>query len=432
MALSGNIVFDLSALIGMEQHRTPRGIPRVELAYAKHLLNLAPERLGFCAFWGRLSAVPTEAAVALVEALDLCWAGGEGSAAAGKHAAAITWRLRREILLRGESALYTRSAGTAVFLIVSHPLLGRMRMLQRVKDSTQARLVCLVHDLIGIDFPELVRPRQRRRHRDRMDSVARFADAVIVNSCATRAVFRRRYEPAGFQAPLVVAPLGIDLGMRPATPVVAADPYFVCVATIEPRKNHRLLFSLWHRLAAEFGRSAPRLVLIGHRGWQSDRILGNAGRSQIHSGLIEEYNSLSDAEVARLLVSARALLYPTFAEGYGLPVAEALALRVPVICSDLAELREVGRNVPEYLNPHDEPAWLEMVRDYASAGSAGREAQLCRMAGWQPPSWQEHFAIVQPVLDRLCVDPVSAIPPLRLGAPRTGGVDPARHRGRRR
>jgi glycosyltransferase involved in cell wall biosynthesis len=401
LAISGNIIFDLSALIAMGQHRTPRGIPRVELAYAKHLLNLAPERLSFCAFWGRLGGVPTEAAVALVEALDTCWAGGAGSSAAGEQAAAIIWRLRRQILVRGASALHTRPAGRSVFLIVSHPLLGRTRTLQRVKDGTGARLVCLVHDLIGIDFPEFVRPRQRWRHRDRMDSVARFADAVIVNSSATGAAFRRRYGPAGFHAPLVVAPLGIDLGMQPSTPAVASDPYFVCVATIEPRKNHRLLFSLWQRLAAELGRSAPHLVLVGHRGWKSKSILRNLGRSAGRFGLIEEHNTFSDAEVARLLVAARALLYPTFAEGYGLPVAEALALRVPVICSDLAELREVGRNVPEFLDPHDEGAWLEVVRDYASVGSAGRQAQLRRIANWQPPSWKEHFAIVQPLLERL-------------------------------
>jgi glycosyltransferase involved in cell wall biosynthesis len=401
LAITGNIIFDLSALIAMEQHRTPRGIPRVELAYAKHLLNLAPERLSFCAFWGRLGVVPTEAAVALVEALDTCWAGGEGSSAAGEQAAAIVWRLRREILLRGASALYSRSAGSSIFLIVSHPLLGRMRTLQRLKDSTGARFVCLVHDLIGIDFPRFVRRRQRRRHRDRMDSVARFADAVIVNSSATGSAFRRRYGPAGFEAPLVVAPLGIDLGIEPRTPAAAADPYFVCVATIEPRKNHRLLFSLWQRLAAELGHAAPRLVLVGHRGWKSKSILRNATRPPIRSGLIEEHNSASDAEVARLLLAARALLYPTFAEGYGLPVAEALALRVPVICSDLAELREVGRNAPEFLDPHDKSAWLEVVRDYAGAGSGRREAQLRRMANWRAPSWNEHFAIVQPLLDRL-------------------------------
>lgn len=408
--MSAHIILDLSALVGMEQHHTPRGIPRVELAYAKHLMRTAPDRLSFTAFWGRLGPVPAEAAKALVEALDTCWAGLDCSAAAGERARGIVRRLRRDILLYGDRALYSRLPGPGVevvCLIVSHPLLGRMRTLHRIKERLGASFVCFIHDLIGIEFPALVRPRQARRHPRRMESVARFADIVIANSTATATAFQRRYETAGFRSPLVVAPLGVDL-RGSSQPTADGDPYFVCVAAIEPRKNHRLLFKLWHRLSAELGVRAPRLVLVGHRGWKSKSILRGVSRSTIRLRLIEEHDSLADARVARLLLGARALLYPSFAEGYGLPVAEALALRVPVICSELAELREVGQAVPEYLDPHDERAWAEVIRDYAKPGSARRREQLLRMATWRAPSWRQHFAIVQPVLDRLGADGTEA------------------------
>jgi glycosyltransferase involved in cell wall biosynthesis len=401
--MSAHIIVDLSALIGTDDHKTPRGIPRVELAYAKHFLKSAPDRLTFTAYWGRLGAVPGDAAATLVEALDTCWAGLECSAAASARAGALVRRMRRAILFSGDEALYDRgyaADGDPLYLIVSHPLLGRMPTMRRIKERTRARFVCFVHDLIGIEFPSFVPARQRRRHRQRMDSIAHFADAVIANSAATGIAFNRRYEATGFRAPIVVAPLGIEQH-HPASivPDRDDDPYFVCLATIEPRKNHRLLFRLWRRLAAERGRRAPRLVLIGRRGWKSKGIL--AGQSTIPSGLIKEHNSLSDAEVARLLVGAQALLYPTFAEGYGLPVAEALAMQVPVLCSDLAELREVGQGVPEYLDPSDEPLWAEGVRDYAEPRSPRRQAQLSRITQWRAPSWERHFAIVEPLLTQL-------------------------------
>jgi glycosyltransferase involved in cell wall biosynthesis len=401
--MSVHVIVDLSALIGTGDEKTPRGIPRVELAYAKHFLKSAPDRLTFTAYWGRLGVVPSDAAIALVEALDTCWAGTECSAKARARADAIVRRLRRAILLAGDYALYDRAhavGGRPLYLIVSHPLLGRMRTMRRIKERTGARFVCLIHDLIGIEFPSFVPPRQSRRHPLRMDSVARFADAVIANSAATGIAFKRRYEAAGFATPVVVAPLGIEQS-HPASagPDKHRDLYFVCLATIEPRKNHRLLFRLWHQLAAERGARAPRLVLIGRRGWKSRAIL--AGQTVAPSGLIEEHNSLSDAEVARLLVGACALLYPTFAEGYGLPVAEALAMRVPVLCSDLPELREVGQGVPEYLDPRDEPAWAHGVRDYAEPGSLRRQTQMSRMTQWRAPSWERHFAIVDPLLDQL-------------------------------
>jgi hypothetical protein len=105
-----------------------------------------------------------------------------------------------------------------------------------------------------------------------------------------------------------------------------------------------------------------------------------------------------------LLVGAQALLYPSLAEGYGLPVAEALALGVPVVCSDLSELRELGQNVPEYLDPQNEQAWADVVFEYTKPASTLRTAQLRRLANWRPPRWEEHFAIVQPLIDGLARD----------------------------
>ncbi len=98
--------------------------------------------------------------------------------------------------------------------------------------------------------------------------------------------------------------------------------------------------------------------------------------------------------MARLLSGARALLLPSFAEGYGLPVAEALALGVPVLCSPLPALREVGRDAAEYLDPLDGAAWRAAILDYAQPQSTRRAAQCARLSAWRAPTWAEHFAIV--------------------------------------
>jgi len=122
-------------------------------------------------------------------------------------------------------------------------------------------------------------------------------------------------------------------------------------------------------------------------------------RSGLARGLVEEHNHLPDAAVARLFAGAQASLYPSLAEGYGLPVAEALALGVPVLCSDLPELREIGLDVPEYLDPLDRCAWCDAVLDYAQNGSIRRQAQLARLTRWRAPSWEQHFSRVQPLID---------------------------------
>ena len=80
-----------------------------------------------------------------------------------------------------------------------------------------------------------------------------------------------------------------------------------------------------------------------------------------------------------LLRGARALLLPSFAEGFGFPVIEALQLGVPALCSDIAALRETGGAVPEFLDPLDGPGWHQAMLDYA----APRFAAPRRAAG--PP-----------------------------------------------
>jgi glycosyltransferase involved in cell wall biosynthesis len=401
--LSTHILLDLSRLLWRAGRFAPTGIDRVELAYAKHLLATKWQDVSFTGHWGRLGLLPDERAATFIEALDAVWSGTLVDGAARVRTTVLARSLRAQLLLRGERPLYRRArtrGGELVYLLVSHHGLVRPSALVRFKERTGARFVVLVHDLIPIKYPEYVRWRDPGRHRRRMNTVARLADRVIVNSAGTAAALERHFVQAGRAAPIRVAPLGIDL-CRPARPLlaVAESPYFVCVATIEPRKNHRLLLDIWRHLAALLGAGAPRLVLIGRRGWKSRKIIDLIERSGLARSLVQEHNNLPDAAVARLVLGARALLYPSFAEGYGLPVAEALTLGVPVLCSDLPELRELGCQVPEYLDPLDQMAWRDAVLDYTRPTSIRRQRQLTRLVRWRPPSWEQHFISVAPLID---------------------------------
>ena len=118
-------------------------------------------------------------------------------------------------------------------------------------------------------------------------------------------------------------------------------------------------------------------------------------------GCVEEQGRLTDREVSARLAGSSGLLMPSFAEGYGMPVTEALALRVPVVCSDLPALREAGGDVPEFLDPLDGPAWQRTVEELSQPQSRIRAAQALRLAGWRPPTWQDHIAILLDLLHRL-------------------------------
>ncbi|HEY3912252.1 MAG TPA: glycosyltransferase family 1 protein [Stellaceae bacterium] len=420
------IVLDVSRLLSRAGRETPTGIDRVELAYAQHLIaSDAPLSFAASDAAGRLGLLPRQAAGRYIAALAAGWRGDGASPSPGLRQKQLALRLRLGLFVGGRHALRSRLGAGAeppVYLLVSHYRLESRRALARLKGCGGTRLVCLVHDLIPIEFPEYAKPGQDRRHRQRIETAAALGDAIIAGSSAVGDAFRPYLKRAGRAPPVLVAPFGWQLpasapGARPDRAENCAPPYFVCVGTIEARKNHLLLLNLWRRLAAELGPSAPRLVLAGQRGWLTQNVIDMLERCPALRGLVIERNTLPDAEMARLLCGARALLLPSFAEGFGFPVIEALALGVPVLCSDLSALRETGGAVPDYLDPLDGSGWRAAILDYAAPQSPRREAQLRRLTGWRPARWEDHFAAVRRLLAQL-TGSVGAGPPAERHPPR--------------
>jgi glycosyltransferase involved in cell wall biosynthesis len=395
------LLLDLSRLISRAPlHPTPTGVDRVEMAYAQELLRRSPSRLAFTAqslAWrGRL---PAEAARRFLSRTARRWDGAEplaGDAGGGLEALWAAFGLTPSPW-RGEVAT------GSVLLQLSPSGLERTAQIRRFLRRERARFVPFVHDLIPLDYPEYARPRGAAKCRRKLATVTALADGVLVNSHATARALAPYLAAAGRRVPVHVAPLAPSLPKppRPAQ-APAGAPYFVMLGTIEPRKNHLLMLNIWRRLAQELGpQRLPRLVLIGRRGWENENILDLLDRNEILRGVVEERGRLPDREASALIGAARALLMPSFAEGYGLPVAEALSLGTPVIASDLPALREAGGLAAEYLDPLDGAAWRAAILDYAEPDSERRGRQLARMTGWRPSTWTAHVAGVMDFLDEI-------------------------------
>ncbi len=400
-----HVILDISRLLFSARRATPSGIDRVEMAYAGHWCRAPAADSSFVAQapWGGFGVVPRPLVQAAVESLATLWSGGAPGDADARRALAILGRVQAGLAL-GEGRLALRGVlrrhRRPVFLLASHQGLHAGQSIAALRRAG-ASFVPFLHDLIPLTHPEYSRAPQIRRHRLRLQSVVQQADGVVVNSAATAASLQPWLATAGGSPPPVaIAPLGIPPLPRGAA-VAGAQPYFVNLGTLEPRKNHLLLLHLWRQLAAEGGAATPQLLLLGRRGWENENILDMLDRCEALRGLVIETGPLPDLEIRRLLSGARALLFPSFAEGYGLPLAEALGLGVPAICSDLPALREVGGAVPDYLDPLDGAGWRRAVLDYAAPDSAGRAAQLSRLRHWQAPRWEDHFAILEDFLASL-------------------------------
>ena len=400
------VVLDVSRLVYAAWRRTPKGIPRVELAYAEHFIESSRERLQFVVLdaLGRLRVVDSRTAIVFVQEISRYWREDVASTAAYMRVVVRALCIHALLLcsLGGSLAKIPRSQRPIIYIITSQWQLTRTHAMERLKASGNLKLIYFVHDVLPCVFPEYFPAADEERTWRTMENAARLADIVVANSRTTADTFHEKFGQNRLSSSTVVAPPGLSIAISQERHVDDPfRPYFVMVGTIEPRKNHLLILNLWRTLRAELGADTPRLILIGGRGWENENTIDMLERSPSLQGFVEERARISDQEMAQIVSGARALLMPSFAEGYGLPLAEALALGVPALCSDIPTLREIGDNVPEFLDPLDGMGWRAAIVDYLSDTSGRRQAQLQRLAEWQPPQWDNHFRQISDVLKTL-------------------------------
>lgn len=268
--------------------------------------------------------------------------------------------------------------------------------------AREIRAVFMVHDLIPLTHAEYCRPGVDAVHRRRIHTALKYASGLIANSQATLDSLSTEAERAGLDLPsVVVARLASGVTEYPGATRPLQAPYFILLGTIEPRKNHWFILHVWRRLVEQLGAAAPKLLVIGRRGWECENVVDMLERCESLKGVVIEEAHCSDAQLHAYLQHAQALLFPSFVEGYGMPLAEALALKVPVLASDLDVFREIADDIPEYLDPLDGPGWLARIQAYSPGDSSARKAQLQRVERFREPTWTEHFEQIDRFLETL-------------------------------
>jgi glycosyltransferase involved in cell wall biosynthesis len=427
------VVIDLTRLATRVLNRTPNGIDRVDYAYASHflaegrdtlglintpvgarILRAEPARAiveGIAAHWGEQSAIGDDKAFERVAA----WLGRAALAAprpdeatgrietgrSGQVSGVLAWTKRFGLPL-GKTA--TRDAPReARYVNVSQFPLWIPSYYTFLADRPDLKGVFFIHDLLPLDMPEYFRPAEQPRHARRMTTLAGCGSAAIVATGFVKTRLDAHLSMLGrSNLPIMAQTLPVSAAFRtPPSGAGGGKPYFVTCGTIEPRKNHLLLLHVWRELVLRDGDAAPRLVVVGNRGWENENVVDLLDRSPVLRGHVLEVAGLTTPGLRRLFDGARAVLMPSFGEGFGLPVAEALAAHVPVIASDIAPFREIGGDAVFYLSPIDGEGWLAAIRDFTDPTSTRRADFVSRASHFQTVDWDTYFERVEAFLDTL-------------------------------
>jgi glycosyltransferase involved in cell wall biosynthesis len=433
------VVYDVTHVASRLGAASPTGIERVDATFARHFAERAARReqerspgqaVGIHYGLRRPHLWSAGAIRALLAESERAWSAPDNadqvfkqlsdwllSNVTGRSLPHARFSYSRRLRLGGRLSrlkwLVARSRGaelpqSVIYLNISQYGMKNSIFFRWLDGRPDVKPVFFIHDLLPLDCPEFFRKGYRVPFERVVATMARYAKAAIVSNAIVGARIAAEMRARGrgdlplFSRPLP-PPTAVETGTRRrpqgAAPTSSA-PYFVAIGTIEPRKNHLLLLHVWRDLAKRDG-EIPRLVLIGPRGWDNEQVIDLLERSPLLRPYVAEVSGLTTGGLRELIGGARAILSPSFEEGYGLPIVEALVEGTPVVASDIPVFREISQGRALFLDPTDGPGWRRAVSELAAPASALREHLARTARGFVAPTWSDYFDELETFLGSL-------------------------------
>lgn len=235
--------------------------------------------------------------------------------------------------------------------------------------NIQAKKIVTMYDVGFLDCPEYTTEENRLVCFNGAFEASIYADYIITISNFSKESFLK-YFPHYPEDRVAVVYLGNRPGLQPLSDsnknnqilkrLKIDGEYWLAVGTLEPRKNHRLLLKAYAQLVKN--RNEKRmLVIAGGSGWMEESIQTEVYNLGIgHQTKFMGY--VSDEELAALYSSCFAFVYPSFYEGFGLPVLEAMSCGAPVITSQVSSLPEVAGESAIYIDPSSCESLVEAMK----------------------------------------------------------------------
>ena len=233
------------------------------------------------------------------------------------------------------------------------------------------KIAVYVYDIIPIIYPQFTDSNTLLKFMSYISAVLQYADMVFVSTKTTQDRLNGLSDQLNLPpVKCCVTWLGADFATsddidksisKEVKDVVSRGKYILAVGTIEPRKNHKLLLDAYDAGLADLG---INIVFAGRIGWKVEDIIARiSSHPQKGTGvfLLEKQNN---ASIKYLYENAFIVAFPTFDEGFGLPLVEALQNNVVTLSSDAEVLKEVGGKYCDYFNPTDVDSFISLVKKY--------------------------------------------------------------------
>lgn len=252
-----------------------------------------------------------------------------------------------------------------------------------------------LYDIIPITHPQYCHEVTTLNFMNYLGANIKYADLIITSAKATERQLKEITDKAGLeQKKCAVVPLGSDFRKKEnsdekpdkeVTEIATKGKYILMVGTIEPRKNHSLVLDALDEKLADLG---VNVVFAGRIGWNVSEL---ENRIKTHPKLNKNLffvTGANDATIDFLYKNAYMVAFPTFDEGFGLPIIESFQRGTPVIASDIEVLREVGGDFADYFKLNDRNAFIAVIEKYLENPKLYEEKKK-RLKDFVPYTWDE-------------------------------------------
>lgn len=262
-------------------------------------------------------------------------------------------------------------------------------------------IISVIYDLIPLTHPKFCDAGLVKVFNDWFDWIARTADGYVAISTTIRdqvreemlrrigaqQVEQRWFDYFHLGSELDLSDAGAEVDRALLQMFKTAEPVFLMVSTIEPRKNHAYLLDAFERAWATG--STARLCIVGKIGWKCEALVERIRKHPELNRRLFMYNSLSDRSLEHAYSHATALVFPSYVEGFGLPLVEAMQRGLPAMASDIPVFREIGGDYMAYFDLADPQSLTDLVTGMEHSGKFPAALSLEQ---WRWLSWREASA----------------------------------------
>lgn len=313
------------------------------------------------------------------------------------------YKLSREKLADPKVVHHPFNTGDTVLILGASWAFEEARMLtdiHTIKTDAQIKVVNLVYDMIPVLFPQYFGPGFGAFFTKHMLDTASVSDGILAISESTKKDFIEFQNDWSLpEIPVEVIRLGDDINAKaapkklsvnqPGMPALKKGNYILTVGTVEIRKNHLLLYSTWKE-AIRNNIDIPFLVIVGRPGWLTHDLIYQIENDPVSKGKIIILTNVKDEDLSWLYTNCKFTIYPSFYEGWGLPIAESLSYGKLCLASETSSMQEIAGDMLDYFNPYSVDNLIQLIKIYTNESALLKKEQTIRKK-YRPQTWQKTF-----------------------------------------